>query len=161
MHAFTDKRSISWLWPKRPTRILVILGFIWLCNSWWVSRKSWRSVLIDSDIYDIIVYNSMKLIESLHLKALIRLYSLNVILLPVCSWSGLTSENFEPSCCGTSPRNLFDGSRALLFLNWLNVDMVENFGIEFCLFNAGEVYNEEKLFTYQIETSWIFSQRKW
>ena len=46
------------------------------------------------------------------------------------------SENFDPSCCGTKLRNLFDGSRALLFLNWLNVDIDENFGEVYCLLSA-------------------------
>ena len=50
----------------------------------------------------------------------------------------------DPSCCGTKLRNLLDGSRALLFLNWLKVEMVENLGIEFCLLRAGEVCNERE-----------------
>ena len=53
--------------------------------------------------------------------------------LPLFCCPGLTSENLDPSPCGTRLRNLFDGSRALLFLNWLNVDMVENFGEVYCL----------------------------
>ena len=58
---------------------------------------------------------------------------------PFCWCPGLTSENLDPSPWGTRLSNLFDGSRALPLLNWLNVDIVENFGEVYCLLGPDAV----------------------